>query len=110
MAGVLRGDDGGLALGDPVDELHHVLEDVLLPDPAMRADDVGKEGRVALLAFERARCAEVPCAEARVDAAGGDAVDDGEQALAEVEQHERVVVRVGRHEVACELALTDPHA
>jgi hypothetical protein len=92
---------------------------VLLGKVSVRAVHVGQEQargfeRLAVQreALDRARGAEVGAAEAGVpgDLAGGGPVHDREEVVAEVEQHDRVVVRVGGHDLSREVALTDAHA
>src|SRR5258706_2938640 len=128
MASVLRCHRRGLARADPIHQLHDVLEDVLLLDRAVRADDMRQQpllarparrlvgdlfaGVVERLAVElapddRTTRPEEAGVEALRYAAGRGAVGQREQTVAEIEQDERIVVGVGRDQPAAKLALLD---
>src|SRR5262245_12009239 len=116
MAGMLRCHRRGYALTNPVHKLHNIFKDVVFADLAMWADDMRQQplranpGRcligdllawvVERLAVEvapddRAVGPEEARVEALSDAAGRCAVGEREQASAEIDQDECVVIGVG---------------
>ena len=110
MTGVLGGDHRRHAVTYPAHELHHVLEDVGLEEVPVPADDVGQHPHLVLpvgdrrsqsqlaarevdrLAVEQhpvehaGRAVERAGAELRIGLAGGGAVRDREQRVAEVDR------------------------
>src|SRR5579885_2511062 len=132
VAGVLRRDDTGLIVANPVHQLHHVFVDVLLLYVSVGANDVRQHplaadpahrglfgeipsGIVKWLAVElqsgdRPLGAEIAAGEAVVDAPVRRSVGQHKQALAEVEQHQRVVVGIDGYHLAAEFALLDAGA
>src|SRR4029453_5470982 len=131
MARMLGRHRRGSILANPVHQLHDILVHVLLANLAVRTDDMREQPLRAvaawrlvgeLLAGVRERLAvegapddrtagpKEARAETLDDAASRRAVGQREQAVAEVEQHERAVVGLGREAAAAELALLDARA